>query len=213
MNSGNKIAYTKQAKELVKLLEADQVEKREVARTYFEHANSIDTKRQQTALTENARKRSKRMLEILDEVGQPSLTNIGSDAAIAVAVLATHSSLSTMHYVLTAFTNCYDQDRENTHYQSLPAVTDWVLILERKPQRFGTQWLWDENKEPFLPTLEDFEGVNNRRAKYGIEPLRWPKSLAIPVSKQPWLRRPLSEMVMRNPTDKEYADFARNYID
>jgi len=157
------------------LLEADQLEKREAARTYFEDAGSIETKREQAALAENARKRSKRMLEILDEVGQPSLTNIGTDAAIAVSVLATHSSLSTMHKILTAFSNCYNQESENTHYQSIPALTDWVLILERKPQRFGTQWLWDESKEPFLPTVEDFAHVNERRAKYDIEPLRWPK--------------------------------------
>lgn len=83
-------------------------------------------------------------------------------------------------------------------------MTDLALLLERKPQRFGTQWLFDEHKWPFLPTVEDFEHVNERRAAYGLGPLRWPKSLAISESEQPWLTRPLSELVMRDPTEDEY---------
>jgi hypothetical protein len=73
-------------------------------------------------------------------------------------------------------------------------------------------WLSNENNEPFLPTVQDFEGVNERRAEYDIEPLRWPKSLAIPVSKQPWLKRPLSKLVMRDPTIEEYNDLLRDKL-
>ncbi len=92
-------------------------------------------------------------------------------------------------------------------------MTDWMLILEPKPQRFGTIWLFDEEKEPFLPTVDDFEYVNVRREEYRIEPLRWPKSLAIPEEKQPWLKRPLSELRMREPTQKEYNEFLKDYLE
>lgn len=53
--------------------------------------------------------------------------------------------------------------------------------------------------------VDDFAHVNERREGYGIDPLRWPKSLAIPEPEQPWLKRPLAELVMREPTEAEYA--------
>jgi len=82
-------------------------------------------------------------------------------------------------------------------------MTDRLLIVEGKPQRFGTQWLFDEHKYPFLPTIESPEQVSDRRKRYGLDPLRWPRSLAIPDAEQPWLSRPISEAVMRSPTSAE----------
>jgi hypothetical protein len=83
-------------------------------------------------------------------------------------------------------------------------MTDALLIMEGKPQRFGTQWFFDANNYPFLPTVEDFEHVNERRKQYGIEPLHWPKSLAIAEAEQTWLSRPLCEAIMRRPAQEEY---------
>jgi len=47
--------------------------------------------------------------------------------------------------------------------------------------------------------------MTDRRAEYGIEPLRWPKSLAFPESEQPWLQKPLSDLIMRDVTEAEYV--------
>ncbi len=201
------IAYPNQAQELIKLLQEDQAEKKELGRLYFQAAdkNYLGEKRRASRL--HTRRRARRMLHILDEIGEPSISNIGADGAQAVSILALHDSTDTLRRVLMAFVALYERDRGETYYQAIPSMTDFLLILERKPQRFGTQWLFDKEKEPFLPIVEDFEHVNQRRAIYGIEPLHWPKSLAIPESEQPWLNRPLSELVMRKPTDNEYAEF------
>jgi len=51
-----------------------------------------------------------------------------------------------------------------------------------------------------LYPVANFEDIEERRREYGIEPFRWPKSLAMPKEEQPWLKRPLSELVMREPT-------------
>lgn len=48
--------------------------------------------------------------------------------------------------------------------------------------------------------------------KYGVEPLRWPKSLAIPEGKQPWLKRPLSEAVMRDISEEEFREKYQSYL-
>jgi hypothetical protein len=207
------IAYPAQAKELVQLLQKDQAEKRAAGRAFFEAGDKSSLDIKHAELAAKSRQRAQRMLQILDEIGEPSLSNLGTDAAQAVSVLAVHTSFDTLRRVLIAFNACYERNKDDAYYQAIPSMTDWILLLERKPQRFGTQWLFDENKQPFLPTVEYFDRVNERRAEYSIEPLRWPKSLAIPESQQPWLKRPLSEVVMREPTDDEFAEFSKNLLD
>jgi hypothetical protein len=199
------ITYPKQAEELIGLLHADQEEKREVGKAYFSADANLGAKR--AVLKLKTREHTRRMFQILDKIGEPSLSNIGSDAAQAVSVLAIHGSPDGLRRILTLFTALYAQNRDDTYYQAIPSMTDCLFIMEHKPQRFGTVWLFDGHKKPFLPPVEDFEYVNDRRAEYGIEPFRWPKSLAIPESEQPWLKRPLSELEMREPSVIEYDDF------
>jgi hypothetical protein len=199
--------YPKQAQELAQFLQEDQEEMQEAGRIFYNDSNNslLQTKRAEQNYKISLR--SERLLQILDEVGGPSIYNIGVRGAEAVSVLALHSSDEILEGVLSEFMTLYDKDREDVYYQAIPAMTDRLLIHQHKPQRFGTQWLADERKEPFLPTVEDFDHVNERRAEYGIEPLRWPKSLAIPESEQPWLKLPLSELVMRDPTPEELNSF------
>jgi len=200
--------YSQQAQVLFAFLKTDQEEWRTVGRLYFQESKAtVDAER--TKLKQRVYARAKRMLAMLGEIGEPSISNIGAEAAQAVSVLATHTGGETLQKVLAAFNAIYERDKNDAFYQAIPAMTDWLLLQEHKPQRFGTQWLFDESKQPWLPTVEDFEHVNERRAEYGIEPLRWPKSLAIPEAEQPWLKRPLSELVMRKPTATEHAELER----
>lgn len=194
--------YDSQAKELIALLQEDQAEIKKLGRDFFTCSPEEYESRQQ-ASREHIRRRMDRALEVMAEVGTPSIGNIGAEAAQALSVLALHDGVA-LKEVLRAFDDVYSADKQDCYYQAIPAMTDWLLLLERKPQRFATQWLFDDTKQPFLPTTEDFSCVNERRAEYGIEPLRWPKSLAIPESDQPWLTRPLSELTMRDLTDEEY---------
>lgn len=200
--------YPGYAKELARLLQEDQEEKRAAGRTYFHEPGENGLKTKLATLKRNTRRRTERMCRILGEIGEPSISNIGVGGAQAVSVLALHDGPKVLRRVLAAFTVLYERSPEDTFYQAIPSMTDAVCILERKPQQFGTQWLLDKNKYPFLPTVEDFVHVNQRRAAYDIEPLRWPKSLAVPESEQPWLKRPLSELVMREPTEDELRNFA-----
>jgi hypothetical protein len=202
-----RVNYPEEAKELLQLLQADQQEKREVGRAYFREADKAALQAMEAELKRKTRQRTLRMLQILDEIGEPSIANIGADAAQAVSVLALHDRIDVLQRVLDAFNKIYKRDKTDVYYQAMPSMTDKALLLEHKPQHFGTQWMFSANKRPFLPQVEDFEHVNERRAAYGIEPLRWPKSMAIPESEQPWLKRPLSELIMREPTTEEWKEF------
>lgn len=205
--------YPKQSKELIKLLARDQVEWKAYAKAEFvDKASDEKLYKLKLDLRKKVAERGKRALQILEEIdGLPSIENIGSEAAIALSVLATHYSLDTTKHVLAAFEACFKQSPENTQITSIPAMTDWVAILEHRPQKFGTIWLFDNDNYPFLPIVEDFENINGRRQAYGIEPLRWPKSLVIPEEDQPWLKKPVSEAVMRLPTNTEVQKLSDYY--
>ena len=196
--------YPELATELVGLLENDQSEKKDFARRYFNATDKAALEPEKLQLQSNTEQRSRRMLEILAEIGEPSLSNIGDQGAMAMSVLASHDISSALDKVLTAFERVYARDKRDCRYQSIPAMFDASRLAKHRPQRFGTQWFFDDTMHPFLPTVEDFEHVNERRQEYGIEPLRWPKSLAIPESEQPWLTKPITDLIMRDPTSKEY---------
>ena len=207
--------YPKQSIELQNLLKEDQDEWKEFAKIEFESGYKKQPKieKLRKELRQRVQERASKMLIILDKIKEPSIHNIGQESALAMSVLATHTSLKTTKKVLKAFNDLYKLKPNDTRYQSIPAMTDWVAFLEHRPETFGTIWIFDNNSYPFLPTVKDFNDVNIRRERYGIEPLHWPKSLAIPLSKQPWLKKPLTQLVMREPTDEEYHSNADPYLD
>lgn len=192
--------YPQYAEELKQLLDEDQSETKALGRKYWQKKSGSSVATYKTRV----RQRTIRMLQILEDIGTPSISNIGTDGALAISVLATHDAPYALKIVLKKFEQLYAENRKDCRYQSIPAMTDWLLILQRKPQQFGTQWLFDHNHWPYLPTVVDFAHLDERRAAYGLGPLCWPKSLAIPESEQPWLKRPLSELTMRDLTQEEF---------
>jgi len=142
------VTYPQQAQELIALLKADQDEKREAGRAYFYASDKKLLAAKRAKLKQKTQKRTARMRQILAEIEEPSISNIGVGAAQAVSVLALHDSLDVLRRVLKIFDDLYERDKNNAYYQAIPSMTDRVLILERKPQRFGTQWLFDAAKQP-----------------------------------------------------------------
>jgi hypothetical protein len=198
--------YPDQSAALLRLLKIDQKEWKEFAHAeYVEKASRTEIEKLRKTLLERVDNRAHEAMDILDQIGEPSIINIGGEAAQALSILATHHSLEATKRVLESFETLYKKAPQDTYKESIPAMTDWLAVLEHRPQRFGTIWLFDDKQYPFLPNVEDFEHVNERRESYGIEPLRWPRSLVIPETDQPWLLRPVSEANMRQPTSAELA--------
>lgn len=206
------LKYPEYASELAQLLEDDQHEWREYSKAEFEAADPALLKTWHDKFRGHVKKRTSRMLEILEAINKPTLTNIGDEGSLAMSVLATHGNVEASKRVLQAFLEVYELDKGAVRFQSIPVMMDWVCLLEKRPQVFGTIWLFDSRKHPFLPTVENFQDVNKRRSEYGIEPLHWPKSLVIPESQQPWLNKPLDALVMREPSESEYKSIASDYV-
>lgn len=209
------VKYPEYAKELEQALKTDQAVWKSFWAQNYKRQDTPEFEEEFNRVRKVQNARAARILEILDAIKLPTISNIGQEAAQAMSIIALHDTFSVLKRVRNTFLDSYALNKDDTYYQAIPSMMDRVRILERKPQVFGTQWDDDPDESigRFLPTVEDFEHVNERRSDYGIEPLRWPKSLAIPESEQPWLKRPLSELVMRDITDEEFEDRYKEYVD
>jgi len=201
--------YPHLSKELTDLMAEDQLEVRALGRLYVAEGGSKRYEAEQVAAHRHIDARTRRALEILDEIREPRLSYIGRDGSLALSVLALHATQADLEKVLRAFRHLFGQNRDDCAYDLIPAMQDLLLIQRGEPQEFGAQWLLSvEDNYPFLPTVAGFttiDELNERRATYGREPLAWPNFIAMTEEQQPWLKRPLTELVMRAPTDQELS--------
>ncbi len=199
------MAYPHYRDKLVAMLGQDQREVRAHARAYKHSPKSPDIITSRKQLNERCLQRAKRMLKILDEIGAPTIDNIGTDGAQAMSVIALHSKYSIMKQVLAAFEASYRNDPASVYLEVIPSLTDRVLLLERKKQRFGSQWLMGVDGKFFLYPVADFKYMNERRTQYGLDKARHPRDLTYGIPKGP-LPPETQESDQRQPTQEEYDD-------
>ncbi len=194
------------------MLEQDQRKVRAQSHAWKCSPNSPKVVASGKRLVRRCLRRAERMLEILSEIGTPTIDTIGEDGSEAMAVLALHSKYSIMKKVLAAFEAAYKQYPAHTYRQVIPALTDRILILERKKQRFGSQWLMGADDTFFLYPVGDFKHMNERRAQYGLDKARHPRDLTYGIPKGP-LPPYTQESDQREPTPEEYDDYVSEALD
>jgi hypothetical protein len=165
--------------ELVKLLEEDQEE----IRNHYKKLKALGPEEERgllnQQLNEHCHIRAKRMMEIIETIKEPSISNIGQEGSEAVSVLALHSYLDEMKKVLATYEEVYKRNPDDVNKESIPSLTDRIMVLEQKNQLFGNNWMLDKSGKYFLVPVKDFEHMNQRRAKYGLNPRMKPTVYAV----------------------------------
>lgn len=205
--------YPRHYEELLAMLEADQREVRACAKAYKHAPHAAATYDIRDQFIVHSQYRVKRVLEILDEIGEPTVDNIGTDGSQAVSVLALHGKLSIMKRILRAFEASHKRNPTNVYYEAIPSLTDRILIIETRRQRFGTQWMLGADGKFFLPPVQDFEHMNERRAAHGLGKSKHPIDLTYSVPKIDPPRPDTQASDQRSPTDQEYQDFVYDSLD
>ena len=205
--------YPNYQNELLEILKADQQEVRACSKAYRRAPHAADTLNLRDEFIRRGRERANRALEILDEIKTPTIENIGADGSQALSVLALHSTLSVMKRILDAFLKSHRRDPRSVYFEATPSLTDRILIIERKKQRFGTQWMLGADGKFFLPPVEDFKRLNERRAAHGLGKSRHPIDLTNGIPKVEPPRPDTAESDQRLPTDQEYQDFIFGSLD
>jgi hypothetical protein len=201
--------FPKQSAELLMMLEQDQKELREFPRLYNKIVSENEKDKVLKSIRTECHVRAIRMMAILNEIGDPTVENVGLEASEAVAVIALHSYLGLMKKILRIYEHYYIQDRANIYYQAIPSLVDRIMILEQRRQLFGTNWSLGKNDKPFLIAVEDFSKMNEKRAQYDLEPRRRPVNSAVGAVKYPLGRGLAKKTDQKQLTDEEYEEFSR----
>jgi hypothetical protein len=114
------------------------------------------------------RANAKRLRAIIEAHGWPGRSLVGEDGAEAAWRIAQHAigEPAFMRQALLLL-----QRNKEAPWQAA-YLEDRIRALEGRPQRYGTQFDWDEGgrKSPY-PPVEDPDGVDARRAAVGLGPL------------------------------------------
>jgi hypothetical protein len=112
-----------------------------------------------------------RLASILRDRGWPGQPQVGADGANAAWLIVQHAidRPAFQREALEAL-------RLATERGEVPAMQpalleDRIRTLEGRPQRYGTQFDWDESGELSPLPVEDPEGVDDRRRAIGLGPL------------------------------------------
>lgn len=114
---------------------------------------------------------ARRLEEILDTIGWPTAGKVGQEANEAAFLIVQHaiSLPDFQRKCLQLMGAAVEQGLETA--KPYAYLYDRIRCNEGRPQRFGTQFDWDENGEMSPCTIEDPEGVNARRQACGLVPI------------------------------------------
>lgn len=205
--------FPKLRDELLAMLDQDQREVRECSKAFRRSRRSDDTRKLRDEFIRRSQGRVRRVIEILEVIGAPTVENIGTDGSQAVSVLGLHSRLSHMKKILRAFKRSYGKNPDSVYAEAIPSLEDRVLIIEQKEQQFGTQWMLGSDGNFFLPPVADFANMDQRRAVYGLGKSRHPIDLTSGVPTREPFRAYTKERDQRAPTKEEYDDFVYESLD
>ena len=140
-------------KELIELKDKDQEMIRDGRYSFDEHV-----------------KLTKRIKEIINQYGFPTISMVGKDGSQAAWLLVQHAdeNLTFQKRVLKLM---LEADKKNdVNKDNLAYLIDRVRVNSGKPQIYGTQYK-EENGKIVSKPIEDEKNVDKRRKSVGLQPL------------------------------------------
>jgi hypothetical protein len=113
-----------------------------------------------------------RLAQIIAQIGWPSHSTVGEDAARSAFLVVQHA-ISRPAFMRS----CLPLLEHAAATGDVPRIevamlTDRMLILSGKPQLYGTQFDWDENGQMSPQPIGDVRHANRLRKAAGMETLR-----------------------------------------
>jgi hypothetical protein len=107
--------------------------------------------------------------QIIDRIGYPTTEKVGKEASDAAWLVIQHS-IGQPNFMKKC-ANLLEK-ATNSEPKLLAYLTDRIAVLEGKPQRYGTQFDWDENGELNPNYFDDsVHNINQRRKSIGLNTL------------------------------------------
>ena len=106
--------------------------------------------------------------DIIDRIGYPTIDKVGEEANEATWLIIQHS-IGRPHFMKKCaklLENAVNENKANRI--NLAYLIDRIAVFEGKPQRYGTQFDWNENGELSPQPFDDLTKVNQRRKSIGL---------------------------------------------
>ena len=114
------------------------------------------------------------LLGVVGTGGWVTRARVGSDGADAAFLLLQHADSAVQRRMLPRIQSSYAAGEFSG--QNFALVSDRVATHQGRPQSFGTQAMIKDGQVAFFP-IADSAGVDDRRAKIGLMPLREYKAI------------------------------------
>jgi hypothetical protein len=116
---------------------------------------------------------------LIQKYNFPKISDVGKDAANAAFMVIQHSDIETQKKYLPVVKNLCEQNEAS--WSSYALMYDRILVSEKKPQKYGTQFKINETTRSVeLFPMEDESKVDEWRKEVGLQPkaaylkyLRW----------------------------------------
>ena len=114
---------------------------------------------------------AEQLKEIIDIIGYPTIDKVGKAGNEAAWLIIQHAigQPEFMKKCLQQLEVAVHENKANPIH--LAYLTDRIAVFEGKPQRYGTQFDWDENGEMSPQHLDNIAEVNQRRKSIGLNTL------------------------------------------
>jgi len=109
--------------------------------------------------------------EIIDSIGYPTIDKVGKEASEAAWLVIQHSIGQPQFMKKCAKLLEKTIHKNKANPKNLAYLSDRIAVFEGKPQRYGTQFDWDENGEMSPQHFDDLTKVNQRRKSIGLNSL------------------------------------------
>ena len=163
------------AKRLIRIIQKDQ------ALRYFQHqANPFYVKHERAPhwlypilafKARNVQENYTEVMNLLDQYGWPTYSMVGDLAADAPLLVINHvvDEETRMKYLPQIKEACFNSEGSCMEFAK---IQDRILVNTGKPQIYGMQFQYNEDRqlEPF--PIQDPEYVDQRRKEIGLEPLK-----------------------------------------
>lgn len=169
LNSGtvSSVKYPELRDELLKRMAADQQARVEITQKHKGVSLPVEAREEMLKID---RENTAWIKPLMKQYGWLGNSLVGVDGAMAAFLMVQHTPDAEFRKSSLELLQKAVKDGEARGDQ-LALLTDRILMLEGKPQRYGTQTRVTKDGKFEVPPIEDEANVDKRRAEVGLEPL------------------------------------------
>lgn len=111
---------------------------------------------------------TKRLQEIIEDIGWPSISKVGDEGAMHAWLLAQHADHNPQ-FQKRCLALMKDESKDDVDTQDIAFLEDRIAVGEGRPQLYGTQFYEDSDGQTKPRPILDPKNIEKRRKEMGLD--------------------------------------------